>query len=58
MAIEDSEAGIASGLAAGTKVVAVPRPGFLPRPETLARATVVLSDLTQLDADRMAAILA
>jgi HAD superfamily hydrolase (TIGR01509 family) len=58
VAIEDSEAGIASGLAAGTKVVAVPRPGFLPRPETLARATVVLSDLTQLDADRMAAILA
>ena len=58
VAIEDSEAGIASGLAAGTKVVAVPRPGFLPGPETLARATVVLSDLTQLDADRMAAILA
>jgi hypothetical protein len=36
----------------------VPRPGFVPGPETLARATVVLSDLTQLDADRMAAILA
>ena len=58
VAIEDSEAGIVSALAAGTKVVAVPRPGFLPKPDTLARATVVLSDLTQLDADRVAAIMA
>jgi hypothetical protein len=40
------------------KVVAVPRPGFEPKPEILARATVVLSDLTQLDADRLAAVMA
>jgi beta-phosphoglucomutase-like phosphatase (HAD superfamily) len=57
VAIEDSEAGIASGLAAGTKVVAGPRPGVQPSAEILARATVVLSDLTQLDADRVAAIM-
>ena len=58
VAIEDSGAGIVSALAAGTKVVAVPRPGFQPQPEILARATVVLPDLTVLDADRMAAIMA
>lgn len=58
VAIEDSGAGIASAQAAGTKVIAVPRPGFQPNPEILARATVVLPDLTQLDVDRVAAILA
>jgi beta-phosphoglucomutase-like phosphatase (HAD superfamily) len=58
VAIEDSGAGIDSALAAGMKVVAVPRPGFEPKPEILARATVVLSDLTQLDADRLAAVMA
>jgi HAD superfamily hydrolase (TIGR01509 family) len=58
VAIEDSTAGIASALAAGMKVVAVPRPGFQPNPEILARATVILSDLTQLDVNRVAAVTA
>jgi len=58
VAIEDSGAGISSALAAGLKVVAVPRPGFAPRPEILARATVSLPDLTGLDADRVAAVMA
>ena len=58
VAVEDSGAGISSALAAGLKVVAVPRPGFAPRPEILARATVSLPDLTGLDADRMAAVMA
>ena len=58
VAVEDSGAGISSALAAGLKVVAVPRPGFAPKPEILARATVVLPDLTVLDADRVAAVMA
>jgi HAD superfamily hydrolase (TIGR01509 family) len=58
VAVEDSGAGISSALAAGLKVVAVPRPGFAPKPEILARATVVLPDLTGLDADRVAAVMA
>lgn len=58
VAIEDSGAGISSALAAGLKVVAVPRPGFAPRSEILARATVSLPDLTGLDADRVAAVMA
>ena len=57
VAIEDSGAGIASALAAGTKVIAVPRPGFQPAPDVLARADAVLSDLVQIDADRVAALL-
>ena len=49
VAIEDSEAGIASALAAGMTVVAVPRPGFEPPPAVLAEAWAVLPDLVGLD---------
>jgi HAD superfamily hydrolase (TIGR01509 family) len=49
VAVEDSGAGIESALAAGMAVVAVPRPGFEPSPEVLARASAVLTDLFGLD---------
>jgi HAD superfamily hydrolase (TIGR01509 family) len=58
LAIEDSSAGIESALVAGMKVVAVPRPGFEPEPGVLARSTAVLPDLTRLDADLVAGLLA
>jgi HAD superfamily hydrolase (TIGR01509 family) len=58
LAIEDSSAGIESALAAGMRVVAVPRPGFEPEPGVLARATAVLPDLTRLDAGLLAGLLA
>jgi HAD superfamily hydrolase (TIGR01509 family) len=58
LAVEDSGAGIESALAAGMKVVAVPRPGFEPDPDVLAAATVVLPDLTRLGPDLVAGLLA
>jgi HAD superfamily hydrolase (TIGR01509 family) len=57
LAIEDSGSGIESALAAGMRVVAVPRPGFEPDPEVLARATAVLPDLTRLSADLVRGVL-
>jgi HAD superfamily hydrolase (TIGR01509 family) len=57
LAIEDSGAGIDSALAAGMKVVAVPRPGFEPDPGVLVRATAVLPDLTRLNPDLLAGLL-
>lgn len=57
VAIEDSGSGIASALAAGMKVIAVPRPGFEPGAEILNRATVVLPDLTGLHPDLIAQVL-
>jgi HAD superfamily hydrolase (TIGR01509 family) len=58
LAIEDSGSGIRSALAAGMRVVAVPRLGFEPAPDVLAGATAVLGDLTALDADAVARLLA
>jgi HAD superfamily hydrolase (TIGR01509 family) len=58
IAIEDSGSGIASALAAGVKVIAVPRPGFEPSAEILSRATVVLPDLTGLHTALIAQVLA
>jgi len=58
LAIEDSGSGIESALAAGMTVVAVPRPGFQPDPDVLRRADAVLPDLTRLDADLVATVLA
>jgi len=49
IAIEDSGSGIASALAAGMRVIAVPRPGFEPDAGILRRATVVLPSLVDLD---------
>jgi HAD superfamily hydrolase (TIGR01509 family) len=57
VAIEDSGSGIASALAAGMKVIAVPRPGFVPDGEILGRATAVLPDLTDLNPDVVAGVL-
>lgn len=57
VAIEDSGSGILSAAAAGMAVVAVPRPGFLPAAELLERATLVLPDLTGLDATTIAELL-
>jgi HAD superfamily hydrolase (TIGR01509 family) len=57
VAIEDSGSGIASALAAGMKVIAVPRPGFVPDDEILGRATAVLPDLTDLNPDVVAGVL-
>jgi HAD superfamily hydrolase (TIGR01509 family) len=58
VAIEDSGSGIASALAAGMKVIAVPRPGFEPGVEILGRATLVLPALTELHPDVMARVMA
>jgi HAD superfamily hydrolase (TIGR01509 family) len=58
VAIEDSASGIASALAAKTKVIAVPRPGFEPPAEVLDRAAAVLPSLTELSPDLVTAILA
>jgi HAD superfamily hydrolase (TIGR01509 family) len=57
-AIEDSGSGIASALAAGMRVVAVPRPGFEPAPDILDAATVVLPDLLSLTPDVLSPLLA
>jgi HAD superfamily hydrolase (TIGR01509 family) len=57
VAIEDSGSGIASALAAGMKVIAVPRPGFEPDSGTLGRASVVLPSLIQLGPDVVARVL-
>ena len=51
LAIEDSGSGIESALAAGMRVVAVPRPGFEPDPGGAGRANAVLPDLTLLSSD-------
>jgi HAD superfamily hydrolase (TIGR01509 family) len=47
-AIEDSTNGLLSALAAGMRVIAVPRTGFLPDPEVLARADAAIPDLEAL----------
>lgn len=54
VAVEDSGSGIGSALAAGMKVIAIPRPGFVPDAATLARATVVLPGLADLNPDVVA----
>lgn len=58
LAVEDSGAGISSALAAGMKVIAIPRPGFEPDPVTLARATVVLPTIEVLTGRVVADVLA
>jgi HAD superfamily hydrolase (TIGR01509 family) len=58
LAIEDSGSGIESALAAGMRVVAVPRAGFEPDPAVLDRADAVLPDLTGLTPDLVATLLA
>jgi HAD superfamily hydrolase (TIGR01509 family) len=50
VAVEDSDAGIRSGLAAGMTVVAIPNRAFPPDPETVRAADLTLESLMQLDA--------
>ena len=57
VAIEDSGSGIASALAAGMKVIAVPRRGFEPSQEILGKATTVLPDLIDLKPHLVAQVL-
>jgi beta-phosphoglucomutase-like phosphatase (HAD superfamily) len=49
VAIEDSDAGIRSALSAGLAVVAIPNRAFPPAAETVARASLVLDTIEQLD---------
>lgn len=49
VAVEDSTNGVRSALAAGLRVVAVPRPEYPVDPDVLARAHAVLDDLRGLD---------
>ena len=48
--VEDSGSGIFAGKAAGAYVVAVPNPAFMPAPESLLAADIVLESLHQLPA--------
>jgi HAD superfamily hydrolase (TIGR01509 family) len=50
-AIEDSTNGLLAAQAAGMRVIAVPRPGFPPDPEVLARADAAIADLGALSVE-------
>jgi HAD superfamily hydrolase (TIGR01509 family) len=50
-AVEDSTNGLLAAQAAGMRVVAVPRAGFPPEPEALARADATITDLAALSED-------
>jgi len=54
-AIEDSENGIRSAVAAGMHVVAIPNRVFLPSPEALSLAAVLLDSLAELTPESVAA---
>jgi HAD superfamily hydrolase (TIGR01509 family) len=49
VAVEDSDAGIHSALAAGLSVVAIPNRAYPPDPETVRSADLVLESLSALD---------
>ena len=51
VAVEDSNAGIRSALAAGMGVVAIPNDAYPPDPDVLERATLVLDSLHDLDGE-------
>jgi HAD superfamily hydrolase (TIGR01509 family) len=55
-AVEDSSNGLRSAAAAGLHVIAVPRPDYPPAPDALARAELVLDDLSGLTVDKVAAL--
>ncbi len=57
VAIEDSGSGIESALAAGMRVIAIPRAGFEPAAATLRAATVVLDSIAELKPDLVARVL-
>src|SRR5215218_8323831 len=50
-AVEDSENGIRSAVAAGMLVIAIPNRAFPPSAEALAQAQVVIPSLTELEPD-------
>ncbi len=54
VAVEDSSNGLRSAAAAGMAVVAVPHPAYPPRPDALALARLVLSNLNDLTVARVA----
>ena len=54
--LEDSGNGILSGVAAGMKVIAVPDPRFPPADEKLQRADLIVDSLTEITAERIAAL--
>jgi HAD superfamily hydrolase (TIGR01509 family) len=54
--VEDSSNGLRSAAAAGLHVIAVPQPQYPPAPDALARAELVLDDLSQLTVDKVAAL--
>ncbi|HEV3284465.1 MAG TPA: HAD family phosphatase [Solirubrobacteraceae bacterium] len=49
VAVEDSDAGIRSALAAGLSVVAIPNRAYPPAPETVERAHLQLASVAELD---------
>ncbi|MEK6251186.1 MAG: HAD family phosphatase [Actinomycetota bacterium] len=55
-AIEDSEAGVRSAVAAGMPVVLIPGTEFPPDPAVLEEADLVLASITALDVDAVAAL--
>jgi HAD superfamily hydrolase (TIGR01509 family) len=55
-AVEDSSNGLRAAAAAGLTVIAIPRPEYPPAPDALAPARLVLSSLTDLTADKLAAL--
>jgi HAD superfamily hydrolase (TIGR01509 family) len=55
-AVEDSSNGLRSAAAAGCQVIAVPRPEYPPAPDALASAAVVLTSLTDLTPNVVAAL--
>ena len=55
-AVEDSSNGLRSAAAADLRVIAVPHPRYPPDPDALARASLVLPDLTGLTVEAVAAL--
>ncbi len=56
VAVEDSSNGLRSAAAAGTHVVAVPRPEYPPAADALAQAQATLHDLDELTVDLVAGL--
>jgi HAD superfamily hydrolase (TIGR01509 family) len=55
-AVEDSSNGLRSAAAAGTHVIAVPRPEYPPAADALAQAQATLHDLDELTVELVAAL--
>jgi HAD superfamily hydrolase (TIGR01509 family) len=55
-AVEDSSNGLRSAAAAGLRVIAVPQPRYLPEPDALAKASLVLPSLAGLTTDAVSAL--